>query len=225
MHKGYRIGWTVAHVYPLMLDVTTRPVVIVGGGTVAARKASGLIQAGATKVKVVALSFSDEMPGEVQRVVASYDSSQLTGADIVFAATDVPEINDQVVLDARRSGAWVSRADADHLNPGDFVMPARFTEGQVTVAVSAGSAALAMAIRDALRMAFDLKWALIADAMTKLRPAVIATPGLTTAQRREIFHHLASEEARQIVSDGGLPALLDWARRRHPELAAMKIET
>jgi siroheme synthase (precorrin-2 oxidase/ferrochelatase) len=102
------------------------------------------------------------------------------------------------------------------------VVPAKFTQGAVTVAVSAGSAALGAAIRDAMRAAFDLKWALLAEVMVKLRPAVIATPGLGAAKRRQVFHDLASEEAREIAAGGGLAALVQWARRRHPELSAMK---
>ena len=42
------------HAYPLMLDVTDRLVVVVGGGAVAARKVAGLLAAGARRVRVVA---------------------------------------------------------------------------------------------------------------------------------------------------------------------------
>src|SRR4051794_37590699 len=38
------------HTYPLLLDVTDRSIVIVGGGAVAVRKAEGLLAAGATRV-------------------------------------------------------------------------------------------------------------------------------------------------------------------------------
>lgn len=205
-----------------MLDVTRRLVVIVGGGSVAARKASGLMQAGATRVKAVALAFSQEMPEGVERVVSAYEAKHLEGAELVFAATDVAEVNERIVADARARGAWVCRADSDAETSGDFVTPAKFTQGAVTVAVTAGSAALAVAIRDAMRVAFDLKWALMAEVMLELRPAVIATPGLSAARRREIFHDLASQEAREIVAGGGLSALVQWARQRHPELAAMR---
>ena len=46
------------HAYPLLLDVTDRPVVIIGGGGVASRKAEGLLEAGATRIRMVAPSFS-----------------------------------------------------------------------------------------------------------------------------------------------------------------------
>ena len=52
----------MAHGYPILLDVTRARVVIVGGGRVAARKAKGLIDAGATDITVVAPDFiGDEL--------------------------------------------------------------------------------------------------------------------------------------------------------------------
>ena len=52
--------------YPMLLDVTDRQIVIVGGGSVAARKAAGLIEAGETKVRVVAREFRRDFPESVQ---------------------------------------------------------------------------------------------------------------------------------------------------------------
>ena len=53
---------TVGHAsyYPVMLDVSERPCLVVGGGPVAARKARGLLECGAS-VTVIAPLLSDEM--------------------------------------------------------------------------------------------------------------------------------------------------------------------
>ncbi len=40
-----------------MLDVTSRAVLVVGGGTVAVRKVKGLLAAGATRVTAIAKEF------------------------------------------------------------------------------------------------------------------------------------------------------------------------
>jgi siroheme synthase (precorrin-2 oxidase/ferrochelatase) len=60
----------VAYSYPILLDLTGKLVVIVGGGMVAARKAQGVIEGGATRVKCVALKFDNEMPGEVEMITS-----------------------------------------------------------------------------------------------------------------------------------------------------------
>src|SRR5438874_10180418 len=162
----------VRHAYPLMLDVSDRLVVIVGGGGVAARKARGILDAGGRRVRVVAPDFAPELPAGVERVRERYHPECLEGAGLVFAATDVPEVNDAVVRDARARGVLVCRADGNDAEPGDFATPAHLHRGEVTLAVSAGSAALAVRVRDALAAHFDPVWSRMAEAMLALRPAI-----------------------------------------------------
>jgi precorrin-2 dehydrogenase/sirohydrochlorin ferrochelatase len=97
----------------MILDVTGRTVVIIGGGEVAARKARGLLDAGAGFVKCVAPEFSPDLPVEVERVPEQYRPTHLEGANLVFAATNLPEVNEQVVRDAHARHLLVNRADAD----------------------------------------------------------------------------------------------------------------
>src|SRR5215213_10147985 len=116
------------HAYPLMLDVTERPVLIVGGGAVAARKAAGLIECGATRIRCVAPEFDPAMPEGVDRVRGTYEPRHLDGAGLVFAATDDRAVNAAVVRDARSLGVLVNRADADDDAPGDSATPARLRQ-------------------------------------------------------------------------------------------------
>jgi siroheme synthase-like protein len=200
-----------------MLDVTERLVVIIGGGGVASRKANGLLDAGATRVRMVALSFGPNVPGAVQRVTSAYEAAHLDGAGLVFAATDSADVNDAVLRDARARHALACRADADDEEPGDFVTPARLARGPVVVTVSAGSAALSAAVRDGLANAFDERWARMAEAMRELRPRVRAS-NLDQRRRAEVFRDLASAEAFATLAAGGAGALGDWIAARYPEL-------
>src|SRR5256885_1317053 len=95
-----------------MLDVSERPIVIVGGGNCAPRKARGLLNAGATRITVIAPEFCDAIPSGVQCIATRYATDRLTGAGLVFAATDDPDINAAVVRDAHQLGVLVSRADS-----------------------------------------------------------------------------------------------------------------
>ena len=52
-----------------MLELRGRLIVIIGGGEVASRKASGLLAAGATRVKVIAPEITDTMPAGVERIL------------------------------------------------------------------------------------------------------------------------------------------------------------
>jgi precorrin-2 dehydrogenase/sirohydrochlorin ferrochelatase len=206
--------------YPMMLDVTDRLVVIIGGGRVAARKARGLIDAGARRVRMVSPTFSEDVPAGVEQVVGRYDPKHLEGAGLVFAATDSAEVNDEVVGDARALGLLLNRADGDVKEPGDFATPAVLRKGPVTVAVStAGSPALAVMIRDELAARFEPRWREMAEAMLKIRPAILAVRLMSAERRRQAFGELASREAMEALSAGGAEAVWRWLIERYPELA------
>jgi precorrin-2 dehydrogenase/sirohydrochlorin ferrochelatase len=203
-----------------MLDVSGRLVVIVGGGGVAVRKARGLLDAGATRVRMVAPSFREDAPTAVEKVTASYERRHLDGAGLVFAATDSPETNDQVVRDAREMGLLVNRADADEEEPGDFTTPAVLRKGPVAVTVAtAGAPALAAMIRDELAARFDPRWREMAEAMQTIRPALRGARFLAPDRRRAAFRDLATADALAAMNTGGAEALWRWLLERYPELA------
>ena len=201
----------------MLLDVTDRLIVIIGGGAVAARKAAGLIAAGARRIRCVAPTFCDDLPQAVERIAEEYAARHLDGAGLVFAATDRHEVNDAVVRDARSRGLLVNRADSDDAEPGDFSTPAKLEEGAVIVTVSAGSPALSAAIRDDLGRKLDRRFVRMADAMRMLRPAIRASES-EQPRRAEIFRALATNEAINVLDAGGIEALRDWLQRRYPEL-------
>ena len=205
------------HAYPIMLDVTDRLVVVVGGGAVAARKAAGVLDAGATRVRCVSPTFDPAMPESVERVDATYEPAHLEGAGLVFAATDLPAVNDSVVRDARSRGILVSRADVDEQDPGDFTVPAKWRSGPATLAVSAGgSPALAAMVRDRLSQQWDPRWTRMAEVMAWVRPRLRDAATIAPTLRRDILRDLASDEAIEVLGTDGVKGLVDWVIRRHP---------
>jgi precorrin-2 dehydrogenase/sirohydrochlorin ferrochelatase len=202
----------VSHAYPLMLDLTGRTIVIIGGGAVASRKATGVTSAGAKIVRVISPEFRASFMTNVEKIHRHYQPGDLRDADLAFAATDNEEVNDAVVAEARQRKVLVCRADSGDLLSGDFTTPAMFANGPVTVTVSAQSAALAAVIRDSLQDSFDPRWIAMADAMQILRP-IIKSSGKTPSQRAVLFRALATPTARQILAQGGVEALKNWILR------------
>jgi siroheme synthase-like protein len=200
----------------MMLDVTDRLVVIVGGGAVAARKARGLLEAGATRVRCVSPTFDPRVPDVVERVAEAYDARHLDGAGLVFAATDLAAVNDAVVRDARARGVLVNRADFDEDQPGDFAVPAKLREGPVVVGVATGgSPALAVLVRDGLRERWDPRWSRMAEMMLGLRRSLIER--LDNPQlRRDALRDLATDDALNVLDTGGAEAVIQWLLSRHP---------
>jgi precorrin-2 dehydrogenase / sirohydrochlorin ferrochelatase len=195
--------------YPILLDVRDKKIVIVGGGPVGLRKAQKLIEAGAGDVTVVSPSFVEGFDASVTKVREAFRPEHLAGADLVFAATDSPQVNGQIVAEARRRKVWVSRADAEET--ADFSTPAVLREGPVTVAVSAESAALSAFIRDGVRDRWEKRWSDMAEAMRTLRPFIVGS-GLSPEKRRELFRRLATEAALEKLARGGLDGLREWIK-------------
>jgi siroheme synthase-like protein len=196
----------------MLLDVTNRPIVIVGGGMVAARKAEALLAAGATKITVISKAFIDGMPAAVTRVTGDYRSFHLKGAGLVFAATSSHDVNAAVVRDAQKKGILVCRVDQGE-DAGDFTSMATYRDASVVLAVSAtGSPAVAARVRDQVGAALDRDLVLLADANAQLRPLVLGFKGLSDTQRRDILRRLASDEAIAQLKAGGMQRLTDWLK-------------
>jgi uroporphyrin-III C-methyltransferase / precorrin-2 dehydrogenase / sirohydrochlorin ferrochelatase len=122
--------------YPVELDLRDRLVVMVGGGTVALRRARALVESGA-RVVVVAPSLADgfaELPVQVRR--RRYRDGDLAGAWLAHAATSDPAVNAAVAADAERAGIWCVRADDAAATRART--PAVTRHGDITVAVTAG---------------------------------------------------------------------------------------
>ncbi|MGZ4672373.1 MAG: precorrin-2 dehydrogenase/sirohydrochlorin ferrochelatase family protein [Ilumatobacteraceae bacterium] len=129
--------------YPIVLELTGVPVLVVGGGTVALRKIEGLLAARAA-VTTVAPDVVDEIRALPVRIITrAFEPSDLDAVRLVVTATDDPAVNAAVAVDAQRRGIWVNSAD----DPANctFTLPAVARDGPVTVAVSTGGASPALA--------------------------------------------------------------------------------
>ncbi|MEH6942875.1 precorrin-2 dehydrogenase/sirohydrochlorin ferrochelatase family protein [Bacillus sp. JJ722] len=86
--------------YPIMLDVTNKPIVIVGGGRIALRKAKGLVKEGAAVTIVSPKLVEGFAELNLSWKQKKYEASDLEGAFLVLACTDNMEVNRQVRKDA-----------------------------------------------------------------------------------------------------------------------------
>ncbi|MEN9822464.1 MAG: hypothetical protein RLZ04_890 [Actinomycetota bacterium] len=174
--------------FPVVLDLEGVPVLVVGGGYVASRKAAQLAEAGA-RLTVVAPEVSDELvsiAAEVRR--RPYEASDIDGHRLVMTATDVPAVNATVAADATAVGVWVNSAD-DPANCS-FILPAVTRRGSVVVAVGTGGASPALAQHLRSRIAEEIlteNVAAAADELARQRAefhaAGISTENIDWSQR------------------------------------------
>lgn len=141
--------------FPLLLDVTGRDVLVVGGGRVATRRVAALVTAGAA-VRVVGFEVAAEIVATVSRVEQrEFRTEDVDGAWLVFACTADPVVNAAVAAAAAAREVFCVRAD--DAAGGTARTPAVLRRDDLTVAVSGGDDPLrAVALRDAISLALDL---------------------------------------------------------------------
>ncbi len=139
--------------YPLtMTSLGGRIAVVVGGGIVGERKVRSLL-AGEVPVRLVSPSATEQITawaetGEIEWKRRRYRDGDLDDAALVFAATNVRTVNQEVGEDAHRKGLPVNVADAPA--EGNFHSPAVTRQDDLIVSVSTytGQPGIATSARD-----------------------------------------------------------------------------
>jgi uroporphyrin-III C-methyltransferase/precorrin-2 dehydrogenase/sirohydrochlorin ferrochelatase len=134
---------------PVFVDLRGRLVLLVGGGTVAARKLELLLRAGA-RVRVVAptidaavLAQAAQADVQLQRRV--FEPADVAGAWLVIAATSNIAVNAAVAAAAAARGIWANVVDDG--DASSVLMPAIIDRSPVVVAVGTGGASPTLARR------------------------------------------------------------------------------
>jgi uroporphyrin-III C-methyltransferase/precorrin-2 dehydrogenase/sirohydrochlorin ferrochelatase len=124
---------------PIFANVRNKLCLVVGGGDVAKRKASVLLDAGA-KVRVVAPEIDSELSAlkNVESIVARFDVQHLAGVTLIIAATNDRTVNQQVSALAQSRNIPVNVVDDPELC--SFIMPAILDRSPLMVAFSSGGA-------------------------------------------------------------------------------------
>jgi len=184
--------------YPVFLDLTGQPCVVVGGGILAERKVEGLRSAGAT-VTVVAPRLTPQLRdlaarGGVQHVARDYAAGDLGGARLVLVAVDELQVSAAVAREAHVRGLWVNVSD--DVRHSTFFLPAVLRREALTVAVGTGgtSPALARAVRDWLDAELPDDLGALATAAGRVRRQLIdADARPTAAQWRDALEREIEE--------------------------------
>lgn len=164
--------------FPIFLRLVNEPVLVVGGGEIAARKIDLLLRTGA-KVTVVSPELIDSLAkkvaaGAIAHLLDEFHPEHLDGMRLAIAATDKQSVNAWVAHQAERRNIPVNVVDDRELSR--FIMPAIVDRSPVVVAVgSSGDApVLTRRLREKLESFLPQRLGDLAKLAGKLRPAVKA---------------------------------------------------
>lgn len=102
--------------FPVVLDFSGQPALVVGGGKVAERKILRLLDAGA-RVRIVSPVVSRKIEewassGEVEWIRKSFDPGDESGYSLVWAMTDDSVLNAEIALRVKSGGGFCDTATA-----------------------------------------------------------------------------------------------------------------
>jgi len=195
--------------FPVALRLRDKPVLVVGGGPVAARKVRRLLHCGA-RITLVAPQTVETLASAVAagRLVwhaRSFEDADVQGQDLVFAATGVDAVDEAVARAARKARVWLNAADSG--NRGDLDLPALFRRGRLTVTVSTGGAApgFAAALAEEIGAGLSERVGDYVELLQAVRADLRARfPGNASLRQEAFAAALSCVEARKHAEGGRL---------------------
>ncbi|WP_421253698.1 siroheme synthase CysG [Aeromonas jandaei] len=178
---------------PIFCRLDNKPVLLVGGGEVAERKARLLLDAGA-QLTVVAPELDPELAelaanGSIEWLAGEFASEQLAGKWLVVAATDRREVNALVYQSANQAQIFANVVDDPKRS--SFIMPSIIDRSPLMVAISSGGKApvLARLLREKLEALLPQHLGAVATFAGSLRERVKARFA-TMGERRRFWERL-----------------------------------
>ncbi|MDO9556392.1 MAG: bifunctional precorrin-2 dehydrogenase/sirohydrochlorin ferrochelatase [Coriobacteriia bacterium] len=199
--------------YPVYLDLGDRLAVVVGGGSVAARKIRTLVDYGA-RVLVVAPDPTAELErlatdGAIALERRGYVRGDLDGAFLVVCATDSEEVNRAVYEEADQRGCLVNVVDVPELC--NFIVPSIVRRGQLQLAISTGGAApvVAKRLRRHIEEYVGEEWGPYIELLGEVRMLVMERVPGGEAERKPIFETIGASDLLDRIGSGERPSAED----------------
>jgi precorrin-2 dehydrogenase/sirohydrochlorin ferrochelatase len=197
--------------YPIYVNLNGKRCLVVGAGQVGRRKIATLAECGAAEILVIDCTPPDEACAEtlshpaVTFACRPYAASDLDGRFLVIASTDDEALNWEISRECAARGILCNIVDQPE--KCSFIVPALYTQGDLTVAISTGggSPALARKIRQGLGEFLGTEYGALLLLMSRLRPMVLGL-GLGSPENSKIFKALVNSSLIEALERGDAAA-------------------
>lgn len=189
--------------YPIMLNLTGKRVIVIGGGAVAARKIEKLLETNAEITVVspelhekIIAAFNDNLLTWKQK---HFEPADLSDAFLIIAATNQAAVNLQV-YESTANQQLINIVDRPDLST--FIVPASIRRGKLTLAVSTSGAmpGLSRKVKRELAAQYDETYE---DYLNFLEQS-----------RQRVLKEIADPNKRRIILKSLLqPEFLEWTQQ------------
>ncbi|MDH4100348.1 MAG: bifunctional precorrin-2 dehydrogenase/sirohydrochlorin ferrochelatase [Nitrospirota bacterium] len=191
--------------YPILLDLTDRQCLVVGGGNVAERKVKTLLQSAAV-VTIVSPQCTESLSllagqGRITWHRRDFSPDDIGKSFLVIAATSDSAVNQAVYQAATSAGCLVNVIDNPELC--NFIVPSVVERGDLMVAVSTSGAspALAKKVRLELEAMFGEEYTEFLEILAALRKRALGEIP-EEGMRQELFRRLVNSEILSLLREG-----------------------
>ncbi|TGB03674.1 NAD(P)-binding protein [Halobacillus salinus] len=180
---------------PLMVDLTGKNAVIVGGGKVAEKRARVLVESGAL-VTIISPTITQALQSKIGHNTIEwkqkdFDSSDVQHTYLVVIATDDEGTNEQILAACEHVPLVnvASKAECGNLH-----FPGHFSRGKLSVAVSTNGASpmLTSRIKEELEQKYDEDYGAYVDFLFECRQLIKRKP-FASDEKRLILQALLDE--------------------------------
>jgi precorrin-2 dehydrogenase/sirohydrochlorin ferrochelatase len=206
--------------YPAYLDLRGRSCLIIGGGTVAERKALTLLEAGAN-VTIISPSLSSKLnefcaSGKITHRQKKFDEKDLSREFLVIAASSSPDVNIRVARACKERQVLVNVVVPPE--ESSFIVPSVVDRGDLLIAVATSgiSPGLSKKIRKQLETLYGPEYKLFLDKLAAIRKRVL-TKIEDEKHRQRIFQSIIDSDVIELFRQGKTSE----AEARMDELAAL----
>jgi precorrin-2 dehydrogenase len=188
--------------YPICLDIKDRNCLVVGGGSVGARKVETLLACGAN-VTVVSIDAAETLKklsdgGVIRLKERVFQWADLENMFLVIGATDNEELNVKIHAEARRRGMLCNIADRPEAC--NFILPSIVNRGDLIIAISTSgkSPAFAKKLRQQLEGQFGDEYAEFLNLMGAIRKKLLSKDHEPEAHKH-LFEQLIEKDLVQML--------------------------
>ncbi|NNJ54381.1 MAG: bifunctional precorrin-2 dehydrogenase/sirohydrochlorin ferrochelatase [Ignavibacteriaceae bacterium] len=204
--------------FPVLINLNSLPCLVIGGGNVAYRKATTLLNFKA-KVTVVSPKINESLKdlakkNKIKIIKDSYKKNHLQNFEVIFCATDNSKTNLRVHEDCKAKKKLLNVADVPELC--DFILPAIVKRGDLTLSVSSQGKApfYAADIKNRLNHVFPDYYKDIIDIAGGYRSSVLSDKKFNNSKlKQNAFNKFFEVNWKKVLEQNGKSKTKEYLKK------------